>query len=111
MPIAEDNDGIPYMVKDPDEVLDYIVDFAPLTNSRYGAASDWLLPGETLSSHAVSATTGITIDADSLTATDTAVLVWLSGGTLYQQYDIDCIATTSANRTVSRSFRVKVRHR
>lgn len=105
------NDLIPFVIKDPDEELDYIVDFAPLTNSRDGAESDWLASGETLLSKTVTGMAGITIDSDAFIAANTAVVIWLSGGNINFDYDIDVVAQTSGLRTVSRSFRVKVRNR
>ena len=59
--------------KDPDAVLDYKFDWAASTNGS--GASDWLADGETISSHTITATTGLTVDSSSLTDTNTSVTV------------------------------------
>lgn len=113
--IQYDSDGFPYCIKDPDAVLDYKVDFAPETNGRIGALSDWLQPGETLSSHTVTADSGITVDSSSLTDTDTSVTVWLSGGTVGATsttvYSVVVHVVTSAGREDDRTFRVEMAER
>ena len=103
-----DTDGIPYLTKDPDAVLDYKTDWAPLTNGRIGAVSDWLASGETISSTTITEETGITVDSDSITDSGTSVTVWLSGGTAGAEYDIGVRIVTSDSRTDERTFRVKV---
>ena len=95
--------------KDPNDVLDYKFDFAPLTNAVDGALSNWLAAGETISTKTVTADTGITIDSSSITDTNTSVTVWLSGGTAYTDYTITCKIVTSASRTVEKSILVEVR--
>lgn len=89
-------------------VLDFKFDFAPLTNGQDGADSDWLASGETISSHTITADTGITVDSDSITDTNTSVTVWLSGGTIGQKYRINCNIVTSDGRTDERSMIIKV---
>lgn len=93
-------------IKSADETLDYLVDFASLTNGR--GDTDWLQSGETISSAVVTVASGITKDSDSVTDTNTSVTVWLSGGTAGNSYRVDVAATTTAARIVERSFQVKV---
>lgn len=95
-------------VKDPDEVLDYVFDFAPLTNGR--GDTDWLASGETIASKTITADTGITVDSSAITDSSTSVTVWLSGGTVGQRYKVSCRAVTTAStpRTVERSIVVTV---
>lgn len=84
--------------KDPDAVLDYIFDWA-----------GWLAEGETIVTHDITATTGLTID--SFSATDKSVTVWLSGGVQATRYTVGCRLSTSAGRTDERTFLVDVRER
>lgn len=105
----------PWINKRPGEVLDYIWDL-----------SDYLATGETLSSISATADTGITISATpapAITASPldvllpsgeqktipaaTAAIIWLSGGTAGNRYDITATATSGA-RTVQRTFQVRV---
>ncbi len=93
-------------IKDPAEVLDYKFDFRSSTNGT--GSGDYLASGETISSHTVTAETGITKDSDSATDTNTSVTVWLSGGTTGNEYDITCNIVTSAGRTVERTMVIEV---
>ena len=96
------------VVKDPDETLDYVVDFAPLTNERSGATSDWLVTGDALASAVVTAATGITVSTSTITDSATSVTVWLSGGTAGTTYNVEVDVTTNAGRVGSRSFNVLI---
>ena len=96
-------------VKDPDSVLDYKFDWKALTNGT--GASDWLGSGETISSHTITADTGITVDSSAETDTDTSVTVWLSGGTAGTSYNVACKIVTSGSRTDERTMVVMVQAR
>jgi len=100
-------------VKDPDAVLDFTFDFAPLTNGREGAGSDWLdtANSEVISTHTITAETGITVDSSSQTDTNTSVTVWLSGGTAGTTYTVACKIVTDASRTEERSIKIYVKER
>lgn len=100
-------------IKDPDAVLDYVFDWAPQTNGREGADSDWLAAdsGETITSYVMTVETGLIKDSDSLTDDDTSVTVWLSGGAEGQDYSVACKITTSAGRTDERTAIFRVRQR
>lgn len=95
--------------KDPDAVLDYRFDWAPLTNGR--GRSDWLASGETITSRTIVAESGITVDSSSITDAGTSVTVWLSGGTAGVDYEVTCRVTTSESRTDDRTMTVMVRQR
>ena len=97
--------------KDPDAVLDFKFDWAPLTNSVTGATSDWLASGETISTITITADTGITVDSSSITDTNTSATCWLSGGTDMTTYSVSCKITTSASRTDERTMRIQVKER
>lgn len=86
-----------YFTKDPDAVLDYLLDWTA-----------WL-SGDTIESHTVTADTGLTVESTS--ATDTAVTVWLSGGTAGETYSFTCTIDTAAGRTDDRTSRLRVRER
>jgi hypothetical protein len=117
-------------IKDPDAVLDYKFDWAPLTNGVTGAASDWL---DTDDGEIIVATYDVTlgtavrvdpacsttdastlvIDSDSRTDTNTSVTVWLSAGTAGWDYPVIChIVTDNATpREDDRTVWIKVRER
>ena len=98
-------------IKDPNAVLDYKFDWAPLTNGAEGGTSDWLASGETISARTITVSTGLTKDSDSLTDTNTSVTVWLSGGTDGQNYTVACKIVTSDSRTDERTITIFVRER
>jgi hypothetical protein len=85
-------------IKDPDAELDYGFDL-----------SDWLATGESLASVVWDVPTGLTNENEDLTAT-TAV-VWLSGGTVGNVYQVSCEFTTDDSRVDERSFRIYVAER
>lgn len=97
--------------KDPDAVIDYLFDFAPLTNGRDPSGTDWLGSGETIDSFVIEADPGITVDSSALTDSNRSVRVWLSGGTDGRDYTITCRATTNAGRTEDKSMRLPVREK
>ena len=80
--------------KGPDEVLDYAGDWSDWLGSDTIVTSTWTVP------------TGLTKDSD--TATTTTTTVWLSGGTLGEQYDLEACVETSAGRTACRTIRIHV---
>lgn len=81
--------------KDPDAVLDYGIDWA-----------DWVPSSDSIVSSSWSAPVGITVDSDSLN--DTVCVVWLSGGTVGQIYEVTCHITTDDGREDDRSLLIKV---
>ena len=83
---------IPTYSKDPDETLDYIINWATHLGSDTISSSSWV------------AETGITIDSD--TNTTTTATVWLSGGTLGQFYLVTNTIVTDGGRTLEQSIRV-----
>lgn len=81
--------------KDPEAVLDFAFDWSP-----------WLDVGETINTHTITASTGLTVNSSSEAAG--VVTVWLSGGTAGNSYTVECLVVTSAGRTDERSFSLKV---
>ena len=86
--------------KDPQAVLDWSFDWS---------ADGWLDDAETITSYTITADDGITVDSDS--QTDGKVTVWLSGGTVGDDYDVACRITTSDGRTDERTITIRVRQR
>jgi hypothetical protein len=84
--------------KDPAAVLDCQYDW-----------SSWLAAGETIASHTVTATDGMTVDSSS--ESEGQVTVWLSGGVGGSDYAATCHIATSAGREDNRSITIQVRER
>ena len=81
--------------KDPDAVLDYMVDWTRWLGTDTIATSDWIVP------------TGIT--ETTATATTTTATIWLSGGTPGVSYSIVNRIITSAGRADDRTIVVECR--
>jgi len=86
-----------YFVKDPDAILDYIVDWINWLCSDTIATGTWTVP------------TGITKVSNSIT--DTEAIVWLSGGTAGHSYDLTCRIITAGGRVDDRTISILVRHK
>lgn len=80
--------------KDPVAVLDYSVNWATWLGSDTISTSTWDVPP------------GITKDSD--TNTTTAATIWLSGGSLGQNYRITNRIVTVAGRTDERTIYVNI---
>jgi hypothetical protein len=89
--------GTKAFVKDPSSILDYEFDWTA-----------WLTDGETITSHDVTVT-GVTLDET--TASNTAVVAWVSGGTVNTTATIACEITTSAARVDERTITLRVLNR
>lgn len=83
--------------KDPDEVLDYQIDWSGrLDEADTIATSTWTVPD------------GLTEGApDSFD--DTTTTVWLTGGTLGTTYDLLNRVTTAGGRTMDQTMKLKVK--
>jgi hypothetical protein len=81
--------------KDPDEVLDYAIDWKARLAGDAIASSAWTVP------------TGLTENSSSVSGTKT--VLWLSGGTLDQSYSILNRITTTGGRTMDQSVTLSVR--
>jgi len=84
-------------VKDPDEVLDYELDW-----------STWL-DGDTIAASTITVEAGLTKDSDSNTTARQTV--WLSGGTAGSLYDVTFEIVTTGGRTAQRTLVIRVRNR
>ena len=102
-------------IKDPDEVLQYIFDWAPLANGN--GDSNWLdqtaSPKEIISSQTTTNvdSPGLTIVASSITDSSTSVTVKLSGGTVGQKYRILNQIITNTGQTAERTVTVHIKSR
>lgn len=81
--------------KDPNEVLDYVVDWSERLDSDTITSSQWLVPA------------GITKDSDTITTTTTTI--WLSGGTEATSYTFVNRIITAGGRTMDQSIKLKVK--
>jgi hypothetical protein len=83
--------------KDPDEVVDYRLDWSERLDGDTILTSTWTVPA------------GITAPTQSNTTT-TATL-WLSGGTVGTLYTVLNRITTAGGRTMDQSVRIRVKQK
>ncbi len=81
--------------KDPDEVLDYEIDWSARLLTDTIVTSTWVVP------------TGIVEDSTENTTTTTTI--WLSGGTLGDVYEVLNRVVTAGGRTMDQSVKLKVK--
>ena len=81
---------------DPDEVLDYSVDWTGRIEDDPIATSDWTI------------TPSGTLVKDSDTFADAITTIWLSGGTAGASYILRNRITTEGNRTLDQSITIRV---
>lgn len=81
--------------KDPDEVLDYQIDWSPRLGEDTIASSTWIVP------------TGISQDSDSHDTMKTTI--WLSGGTTDESYTLTNRIVTNGGRTMDQSVKIKIK--
>lgn len=84
--------------KDPSAVLDYGFDW-----------EKYLLEDETISESVWTMATGLTADSDQIA--DTSTKVWISGGTVGEQYTVANKITTTDGRVDERSLNIIVENR
>ena len=82
--------------KDPDEVLDYEVDWTKR------------LDGDTISTSAFTVPTG-TVVVDSSSTTTTVAKVWLSGGTLDETCEVLNRVVTAGGRTFDQTMKLRIK--
>ena len=81
-------------LKDPNAVLDYVVDWTTWLNGDTIATILWTVPA------------GITQDSES--ESTTSATVWLSGGTVGETYQLVNRITTAGGRTEDRTIRITI---
>jgi len=84
-------------IKDPDALLDYVIDWSDWLSGDTIADSEWIVPD------------GLVNVDDSFT--DAATTIWLSGGTAGRKYSLTNRITTAGGRVDDRSIGVMVRNR
>jgi hypothetical protein len=90
--------GIISFTKDPDEVLDYTLNWAArLVADDVISTSTWIVPD------------GVTKNSDN--KTDKIVTIWLSGGTLNASYSLVNRIVTTAGRTMDQTCKLKIKAR
>lgn len=82
--------------KDPDEVLDYEINWSDRLDGDTISSSTWILPDD-----------GVEKESD--TSTTTATTIWLSGGTLGETYELTNRVVTAGGRTMDQSVRIKLK--
>lgn len=91
--------------KDPNALLDYGFDWAaPDENGKV-----WMAEGDSISISEWLVPVGLTGSAASKTAT--VAKIWLSGGTLGQEYRVTNRITTAQGRQDERSFNLRIEDR
>lgn len=80
--------------KSPDDVLDYRIDWTEALAGDTIVTSTWAVPA------------GITKDSDSKTTT--ATTIWLSGGAVDQEYEIENTIVTTELRTMKQCVTIRV---
>lgn len=85
--------------KDPNEVLDYAIDWALRLEGDSIVTSTWLAP----------VPDDITKESDHTTVNTTTI--WLSGGTIGKTYLFTNRVTTAGNRTMDQSVTLEIKER
>lgn len=83
--------------KDPDEVLDYVLDWEDRLAGDTIATSTWT----------IAVGSGLTINSNSFT--DTTTTVWLSAGVLLTTYELLNRIVTDGGRTMDQTVKLKVK--
>ena len=87
--------SLSWPTKDPDEVLDYTIDWLPrLGDDDTIALSVWTVPGGLAQTNS--------------TNTDTETVVWLSGGTIGTTYSVQNRITTVGGRTMDQTVTITI---
>lgn len=81
--------------KDPDELLDYEIDWAARLVDDTISGSTWIVP--------------VGVDKASDASTDAATTIWLSGGTLGESYVLTNRVETTGGRIMDQSVQIKIR--
>jgi hypothetical protein len=81
--------------KDPDEVLDYQINWTSRLDGDTISTSTWIIPD------------GIVGGDEDISGSTT--ILWLSGGTLGDRYTITNRITTAGGRTMDQSVKITIR--
>lgn len=95
-------------IKDPDAVEDFSVDWDH-ASATAAAGTGYLATGETITASTWTVPAGLTQATPAPSQAAGKTTVWLSGGTLGQDYDVVNHITTNQGRQADKTVRVKVR--
>lgn len=90
------NEMLPFY-KDPNETLDYQIDWTARLNTDKISSSTWIVPA------------GIQKTAE--THIDTGTSVWLAGGTTGESYTLVNRVNTLGGRIMDQSIKIKIKER
>lgn len=97
--------------KDPDEVLDYSVDWSRYLDTDTISSVTWKIDDNGTLNTWEDAEIVNGLQRVSASNNDTVATIQLSLGTAYEDYILYCEITTSAGKTTSREINLKVRDR
>lgn len=105
--------ALSWPAKDPDEVLDYDIDW---TSRLYSAdeldrvsAGETVVPADTIVTSTFTLPSDIALVKDSESNGTTATKIWLSGGTEGQTYLIVNEIVTAGGRTMDQTVKLKIK--
>lgn len=98
--------------KDPDEVLDYDIDWTVRLYSAdeleaFNAGDESQVPADSIASSTFTLPPGIVANSSTHTATSTKV--WISGGTEGQSYQVQNEIVTAGGRTMDMTVKLKIK--
>ena len=98
--------------KDPDEILDYDLDWTPRLYSTDELdrieAGETVTPADTIASSSFTLPSG-TLVANSSSYTSTHTKVWLAGGAEGESYLVQNRVTTAGGRTMDQTVKLRIR--
>jgi hypothetical protein len=80
--------------KDPDELLDYSIDWTARLAGDTLSSVEWILPNELIEDHK--------------SQSGAVATIWLGGGTLGIVHTVTCRVTTAAGRIMDQSALIKI---
>jgi hypothetical protein len=93
---------IVFPFKDPDEVLDYTVDWSDRLGADTINDSSWEMSADNSDDE---------LDIDSDTNTTDSSTVWLSGGTIGVSYELTNRVVTAGGRTMDQTCKIKIKRK
>ncbi|MEN6535643.1 MAG: hypothetical protein ABFD89_18410 [Bryobacteraceae bacterium] len=97
--------------KDPDEILDYDIDWTSRLYSKAElasvAAGETVIPADSISTSTFTLPLGIVANSTSNTTTTTKV--WISGGTEGQSYLVENRIVTAGGRTMDQTVKLRIK--
>jgi hypothetical protein len=93
------------------ERLFFVADWAPFTNGREGASSNWLGAGETIASIVSITATNITVAAQAITDVNTSVTISVRNAAANTTAEIAILIETSTGERSKRTMSFQVADR